>query len=265
MLVAPEATLAQSAVAAASSIRVVEIVDPWTGERIRIVAEDLTASEISRIQRALASAGFDPGRATGRLDSATLLAVGRFQASRGLFWCDCVTYETILALRIRPFLVASIRAPIEGLWYGSDILVLAPHHGFLHGSAVVVGHSPGGLLTKLMVVDGELSWLEEMLGTPFEELDLSVEQQQLLRSALDFDPLPFVQRVIFLSTPHHGSDLADRLFARFINKLIAIPGELTSFTDALARNEAKLSTVEALKLRSMMWTVDSMDWADPVP
>ncbi|MDP9919293.1 peptidoglycan/xylan/chitin deacetylase (PgdA/CDA1 family)/uncharacterized caspase-like protein [Variovorax boronicumulans] len=32
-----------------------------------------------------------------------------------------------------------------------------------------------------------------------------------------------------------------------------------------ARNEAKLSTVEALKLRSMMWTVDSMDWADPVP
>lgn len=32
-----------------------------------------------------------------------------------------------------------------------------------------------------------------------------------------------------------------------------------------ARNEAKLTTVEALKLRSMLWTVDSMDWADPVP
>ncbi len=32
-----------------------------------------------------------------------------------------------------------------------------------------------------------------------------------------------------------------------------------------ARNEDKLSTVEALKLRSMLWTVDSMDWADPVP
>ncbi|HET6617974.1 MAG TPA: peptidoglycan-binding domain-containing protein [Gemmatimonadota bacterium] len=142
VLVAPVATPAQPAVAAASSIRVVEIVDPWTGERIRTVAEDLTAPEIARIQRALASAGFDPGRATGRLDSATLLAVGRFQASRGLFWCDCVTYETILALRIRPFLVASIRAPIEGLWAGSDILVLAPDHGFHHGSAVVVGHSP---------------------------------------------------------------------------------------------------------------------------
>ena len=105
---------------------------------------------------------------------------------------------------------------------------------------MIVGHSQGGLLTKLMVVDGELGWLEEIVGTPFEDLDLSEEQQQLLRSALDFDPLPFVQRVIFLSTPHHGSFLADKWFARFINKMIAIPGELTSFTDALLRNEAKL-------------------------
>lgn len=32
-----------------------------------------------------------------------------------------------------------------------------------------------------------------------------------------------------------------------------------------ARNEGALSTVEALKLRSMMWNIDSMDWADPVP
>ena len=32
-----------------------------------------------------------------------------------------------------------------------------------------------------------------------------------------------------------------------------------------SRNEAALATVEALKLRSMMWSVDSMDWADPVP
>jgi peptidoglycan/xylan/chitin deacetylase (PgdA/CDA1 family)/uncharacterized caspase-like protein len=32
-----------------------------------------------------------------------------------------------------------------------------------------------------------------------------------------------------------------------------------------ARTEGSLSTVEGLKLRSMMWNVDSMDWADPVP
>ena len=32
-----------------------------------------------------------------------------------------------------------------------------------------------------------------------------------------------------------------------------------------ARNEAALTTIEDLKLRSMMWNVDSLDWSDPVP
>ena len=32
-----------------------------------------------------------------------------------------------------------------------------------------------------------------------------------------------------------------------------------------ARNAGALQTVEALHLRSMMWNIDSMDWADPVP
>ncbi len=32
-----------------------------------------------------------------------------------------------------------------------------------------------------------------------------------------------------------------------------------------ARNEAALATIEALKMRSMMWSVDSLDWSDPIP
>jgi peptidoglycan/xylan/chitin deacetylase (PgdA/CDA1 family)/uncharacterized caspase-like protein len=32
-----------------------------------------------------------------------------------------------------------------------------------------------------------------------------------------------------------------------------------------ARNEATLANIESQHLRSMMWTVDSLDWADPVP
>ncbi len=32
-----------------------------------------------------------------------------------------------------------------------------------------------------------------------------------------------------------------------------------------ARNESSLATVEGLKLHSMMWNIDSQDWADPVP
>ncbi|HLO96111.1 MAG TPA: polysaccharide deacetylase family protein, partial [Burkholderiaceae bacterium] len=32
-----------------------------------------------------------------------------------------------------------------------------------------------------------------------------------------------------------------------------------------ARNDEALDTIEALKLRSMMWNIDSLDWSDPIP
>ena len=32
-----------------------------------------------------------------------------------------------------------------------------------------------------------------------------------------------------------------------------------------ARNDGALTTIEALKLRSMMWNVDALDWSDPIP
>lgn len=145
LTLAPASLLAQPAIAPASSIRVIEIVDPYSGERDRQVADDLTPAEISRLQHALAAAGFDPGRATGQWNATTRLELGRFQASRGLLQCECITYETLLTLRIHPQVVASISAPLDG-GYASRTVVLVPgrdrHFGLGHGRGVIVGHGP---------------------------------------------------------------------------------------------------------------------------
>lgn len=144
-VVAPGVLFAQPAIAPATTVRVIEIVDSSTGERRREVAEDLTAPEISRIQGALASAGFDPGRATGQMTSTTRIVLGRFQASRGLVRCECVSYETLVALGIRPLVVATITAPLQR-GYGSEVVFVPQHRGrgigFGHQPAVVVGHGP---------------------------------------------------------------------------------------------------------------------------
>lgn len=149
LVCSPAIADAQPAVAPSATIRVIEILDPSTGRRVREVAQDLTQPEISRIQRALAAAGFDPGRATGVLNATTLVALDRFQSSRGLIRCGCVSYETILALGIRPDVVATLRAS-HTRGYGSRILVLAPHGhrsiGVGHQPAVVVGHGPSVLV-----------------------------------------------------------------------------------------------------------------------
>jgi hypothetical protein len=145
LALAPSSGIAQPAVAPAPAIRVIEFVDPYSGERDRRVADDLTEAEISRLQNALAAAGFDPGRATGVWNAATREELGRFQASRGLLRCECLTYETLVALGIRPQVVASIHAA-HGSGYGSTTIMLGTTHGRHlgggHGSGIVVGHGP---------------------------------------------------------------------------------------------------------------------------
>jgi pimeloyl-ACP methyl ester carboxylesterase len=105
---------------------------------------------------------------------------------------------------------------------------------------VVIGHSQGGLLTKLMAVDGTIAWWNELVGSPIEEFGLSARQEELVRSAMDFDPVPQVQRLIYICTPHRGSFLADRRFSRAIAKMIALPGELTSISEKLLESGKRL-------------------------
>ena len=92
---------------------------------------------------------------------------------------------------------------------------------------VVIGHSQGGLLTKLTVVDsGDRFWRNAM-DVPFESLKLSEETRELIQDSIFFTPLPFVRRVVFIATPHGGSYLAGwRVFHRLAARLIALPADV---------------------------------------
>lgn len=73
---------------------------------------------------------------------------------------------------------------------------------------VVIGHSQGGLLTKLTAIDsGDRLW-RIVAKVPLAELDLDPDVRETLRISTHFRPEPFVERVVFLCTPHRGSYLA---------------------------------------------------------
>jgi triacylglycerol esterase/lipase EstA (alpha/beta hydrolase family) len=92
---------------------------------------------------------------------------------------------------------------------------------------VIVGHSQGGLLAKMMAVHMEQAGAgRALLGTPLSELGLEGVDADLVRRCFDFEPLPTVDRLVFLATPHRGSFLAAGWFMRSIAKLIALPGEV---------------------------------------
>jgi pimeloyl-ACP methyl ester carboxylesterase len=91
---------------------------------------------------------------------------------------------------------------------------------------VVIGHSQGGLLTKMTVVDSGTRFWDNQTKVPFAEADLDPKTRDLAARALFVKPLPFVTRVIFVATPHRGSFLASNPIAKFANKFINLPGGL---------------------------------------
>ena len=66
-----------------------------------------------------------------------------------------------------------------------------------------------------MVVDSGTKFWDNVSETPFEDLRVSEETRAVLRRSLFMTPLPFVNRVIFLATPHRGSGVAGLLIAQF--------------------------------------------------
>jgi pimeloyl-ACP methyl ester carboxylesterase len=79
---------------------------------------------------------------------------------------------------------------------------------------VVVGHSQGGLLAKLAAVDSGTRFWDNVSTTPFAALRVSDETRAILSRSLFVTPLSFVTRVVFVATPHQGSEVAGLLAAR---------------------------------------------------
>ena len=73
------------------------------------------------------------------------------------------------------------------------------------GRMVVIGHSQGGLLTKMISIDSGTKLWDAVSDKPVDELNLKPETKAMLKEAVFVHHLPFVGTVIFIATPHGGS------------------------------------------------------------
>jgi pimeloyl-ACP methyl ester carboxylesterase len=128
---------------------------------------------------------------------------------------------------------------------------------------VVIGHSQGGLLTKMTAIDSGSRLWDVRFKRPLESLDLSPETRDVLRRTRFVTPLPFVKRVIFLATPHRGSELTVGRIAKWLTGFIKVPGvAATTFADVVTRNKDALvlSSTDARPARST--SLDQMNPRD---
>lgn len=125
---------------------------------------------------------------------------------------------------------------------------------------VVIGHSQGGLLTKMTVVSSGTRFWDANFKVPFEQADLSAETRDLLGRSIFVEPLPFVTEVIFICTPHRGSFLAENWMGGIARRLVTFPARVTKVTVDLV----KLNPAEAAQTAVHMPTaIDNMDGSNP--
>jgi pimeloyl-ACP methyl ester carboxylesterase len=96
------------------------------------------------------------------------------------------------------------------------------------GHMVVIGHSQGGLLTKMLAVDpGSRLW-DSVSREPLDQLTLNAESRDLIRRAFFPRPSKEVDRVVFIATPHQGSYIAATSIPQMIGRLVTFPGSVAS-------------------------------------
>lgn len=136
---------------------------------------------------------------------------------------------------------------------------------------VVIGHSQGGLLTKFSVVkSGDTLW-KSISDRNFEDLKAPPAVKSTLRKWMFFEPLPFVKRVVYISTPFRGSFRAQGWVRSIIQRLVSLPLTILSLPVDIAKKEPNAisdllgQTKLPFEFRKKMPTsIDSMSPVNPV-
>jgi pimeloyl-ACP methyl ester carboxylesterase len=121
---------------------------------------------------------------------------------------------------------------------------------------VVIGHSMGGCIARLLITDtGEKVWTKVFQKKPGDVV-MSPESRELLTKVLIFTHRPEIGRVVFISAPLRGSDIARSPVGRIGSMFVKVPGRLLHASHELF----KITTFQSddLKLKRMPNSVDTL-------
>jgi pimeloyl-ACP methyl ester carboxylesterase len=129
-----------------------------------------------------------------------------------------------------------------------------------HRPIVLVGHSMGGILSRLMITDsrGDKLW-RYFFGKSPAQTNLSLESKALIKEAFIFKPQRDVARIIFISTPHRGSVIAQGPIGRIASTLIHRPLKFVRLgPEIMQASVVQEENPGLLKLRRIPDSIDTL-------
>jgi len=101
---------------------------------------------------------------------------------------------------------------------------------------VLIGHSMGGCISRLMLTDSGDQICLKIFGRPLDDVPLSPHVREYFRQELFFRHRPEVGRVIFIAAPLKGSNMATGLISSLANVIIREPSISSEASEEMLRH-----------------------------
>jgi pimeloyl-ACP methyl ester carboxylesterase len=130
-----------------------------------------------------------------------------------------------------------------------------------HKNMVIIGHSMGSMISRLMVTDaGDKLWIKAFGHTP-SETKITGHSRQLLLDTLVFSDRKEIDRAVFYSGPHRGSILATNWVGRIASRLVKMPGLVADVRNAAF--SVATADVAGLAMQSAPNSIGTLSPANP--
>ena len=127
-----------------------------------------------------------------------------------------------------------------------------------HSKMVVIGHSMGSCISRLLITDsGDRIWRKMFTVHPQKMENVSEAHRHIITESTIFQHRPEIGRVIFISGPHRGSDLAANWMGRIGASLVQAPVAL--FGNGLDILRYERQTPGLLHLKRFPDSIDTLD------
>jgi pimeloyl-ACP methyl ester carboxylesterase len=127
---------------------------------------------------------------------------------------------------------------------------------------VLVGHSMGGLVSKLQTLDSGDEFWRLLSNRPLEELKAKPADKERLARTFYFQPNQSIRRVVTIGTPHRGSTFASDYARLAARKLITLPEMMVELSNQVIReNPGYFRNTEML---TMSTSIDSLAPGAPI-
>ena len=123
----------------------------------------------------------------------------------------------------------------------------------------------GGMLTHDQIVTLTPAMWEKSIGDTARNIFAQNSCDNLIVRATTFRANPRIKRVVFICTPHRGSDMASGGLGKIAISLINLPGQLASvMKDSLSGGELLQLTGSSKRLPNSVWGLKPTNPALPV-